>query len=118
MSVEVIPSSWSAPRTPGRSNAEESLVERTAALLHAHGEHELADAVGSSRLKLFPWRPGPRRYRHRNVQVRAVLTGPAQAWSHVALPAGEVDHLLRAELAQALGPWHFPRSVEIQAQAA
>ena len=37
-----------------------------------HAEHELADAVGSSRLKLFPWRPGPRRYRHRNVQVRAV----------------------------------------------
>src|SRR4051794_3545502 len=101
-----------------RTPAEAALVERTVALLRGHDATELADAVERSRVKLYPWRHGRRRYWQAQVQVQVVVSGPDEVWSHLALRDEDVDRLLREELAVALSPALFPRTVEIHAEAA
>src|SRR4051812_11530305 len=107
-----------ASTSPQRSPAEAALVARTVALLRGHDANEIADAVERSRVKLYPWSHGRHRYWQTQVQVQVVVSGPDEVWSRLQLPEEDVDRLLREELAVALSPALFPRSVEIHAEAA
>jgi hypothetical protein len=98
-----------------RSPAEAALVEQTVTRLRAHNEPELAAAVESSRLKIHPFRHGRKRYWQAQVQVQVIVSGPEDVWARLPLTEEDVDRLLRSELAQALSPALFPRSVEIHA---
>jgi hypothetical protein len=96
-----------------RTSAEDTILVAAAKRLAQQDAFELARALLSCRLHVYPWRGKRQRYQLGVAQLQITLLVPEPLWELFSDRDEHEDHLLRGEIANALRPLFFVRSLEI-----